>query len=285
MIFAPHNITPLLAEEKTSEKAVDWAADVLNFLQAHIPYFPWILLVVLIGLAALSIYLGHRLKVKQVTADQAVVAERDEAKEELAVAEAALAEVNLNAEVLSLILKTCESSVTRANRYGATPTTEQRTGALQYLCEWTGKIFGFGKPDINKVTLWVPSPDSQTLRVRAFSGMSPDSAQALKPPVNPPDTKDLTFAAMAYKNGRVEVCHDVGTDPRYKQLDRPPRHPYKAILAAPVKRGAAVVGSFTVDSLMPNKFADSEQPKQGEVGIQAQQTAELLASLFALFLE
>jgi hypothetical protein len=176
--------------------------------------------------------------------------------------------------LLGLLLLIARSSLNRFDRIlHPTKVATTRNDGLDYLCGWIARAFGFQLPDINKVTLFVPDGALATateLVVKAHSGISNESARALSLRIHDPRP---SFAAMAFQAGEIFVCQDVGTDPRYHPLDEPPAHAYKSILAVPIMHGENVVGCFTIDSLVENRFGPDEE-SQGK----------LFAALFALFL-
>ncbi len=174
--------------------------------------------------------------------------ERDECRR----AEAAAKELSVSllgqCELRRLVLTTVSVSIQRLNNWQpADDRDKYRDDAMVYLCDWTTRIFAFSKADICKVTIWRPT-ERGTLRVWYYNGMAPESADALELEIQPAENDKDTFAAMAFRNHRPEVCHDVGTDPRYHGLEKAPAHPYASLIAVPIKRAGATVGVLTVDS-------------------------------------
>jgi GAF domain-containing protein len=129
----------------------------------------------------------------------------------------------------------------------------------------------FEMVDINKVVLFVKQGDYLT--VRAQSGLSDESARAIRLPISPTRPKDETFAALAFRTGEMQICQDVDVDPRYHQLAKPPTHKYKSVMAVPIFHGDQVVAALTIDSLSVDRFADYEQDQ-----------GKLFAQLFGLFI-
>jgi transcriptional regulator with GAF, ATPase, and Fis domain len=124
--------------------------------------------------------------------------------------------------------------------------------------------------------VWRPSEDGSVLEIAEFNGLNPENARNLKLVVHPRKSDEDTFAAMAFRNERIEVCPDTTTDDRYFRLRQGvPTHPYRSIIAVPIRRGKTVVGVYTIDSREPNRFS-KDDPTQ-------LQQYELWGQLFALF--
>ncbi|MBV8750291.1 MAG: GAF domain-containing protein [Candidatus Eremiobacteraeota bacterium] len=165
---------------------------------------------------------------------------------------------------MRLVATTTAASIQRFNDWPAECDHESyQRRALAYLCEWSARIFAFARSDVCKVTLWRPT-DHGTLRVWLSDGLSPESADLLELPVHPTDPDRDTFAAMAFRSGRTEVCHDAGTDRRYHILGRAPAYTYASIIAIPIRRGGTTVGVFTVDSPFKDNFRDADQVQKAE---------------------
>ena len=178
---------------------------------------------------------------------------------------ASLREVITSNRFLGLLLLIIRSSLERFDRirHGG-PEKSTNDDGLRYLCEWLARAMGFQLSDINKVTLFGPDGDPDTatqLMVLAHSGISNESARALRLEIH---EARPTFAALAFLTGEVQVCHDVGTDQRYRRLEHAPEHQYKSILAVPIKHGGRVIACFTVDSLVEGRFGLDEQ-NQGKL--------------------
>jgi hypothetical protein len=192
----------------------DWITAAINFATAN-PYIvvPFLVIALLIfaffkggGGKTISEIITHR-------ADEKVVKARENAEQREAAAKELSESLLAQLELLRLMATTTAVSIQRFNDWLPTADHERyQADALMYLCDWTARIFSFAKSDICKVTLWRPT-DRQTLEVAYYNGMSPESAQILELPIQPADPNDDTFAAMAFRSGRPEVCHDVGTDP------------------------------------------------------------------------
>lgn len=261
----------------------DWKAGLYNLVASH-PTAAVLVIVLLAGAAAVGIVLwagwkagvGDTIaKVLTHKADETTLAERDAAREAQREAERLAQDVIGETELLRLALKTAASCVQRVNDMPPAGSEYDHAvlDARVYVCDWTTRIFSFSKKDINKVTAWLPT-ENGTLIVDTYNGMAPESAKALEFEINPSDPDKDTFAARAFRTGEVQVCHDVDTDPRYHQLGRAPSHPYKSIIAVPIRYKGKAVGALTVDSLFVGNF-DSEPQKQ---------LAELAGSLFAMFI-
>jgi GAF domain-containing protein len=183
-------------------------------------------------------------------------------------------EVVISNRFFGLLLLMVRLSLSRYDRIRWRIGGSSNEDALGYLCEWISRAVGFQVPDVNKVTLFVPDAPSSTaadLIVKASAGLSPESARAVRLPLH---DAEPAFAVLAFRTGRIQLCQDVGTDPRYHQLKHPPAHEYKSILAMPVMHGEKVIASFTIDSLAVNRFGPDDENQ-----------AKLFAELFALFME
>jgi GAF domain-containing protein len=276
-------LIPTLGQSSTAAP-FDWRAALFNLVAAH-PTAAVVVIVFLSIAAAVGIVVWAAWKAgvgetiaRVIThkADEKVTTDRDEARERQRQAEQLAQDVIGEAELLRLALKTAASCVQRLNDMPAQG--PERDDAVEsakvYVCDWATRIFAFSKKDINKVTTWCPTARG-TLKVATYNGMAPESAKELEFDIHPPTPDRDTFAAMAYRAGEAQVCHDVDTDARYRQLGRPPSHPYKSIIAVPLRKKGQVIGSMTIDSLFVGNF-DTDQQRQ---------LAELAASLFAMFLE
>jgi len=197
--------------------------------------------------------------------DKAILLERDEAESREAAAKELSENLLAQLELLRLVATTTAVSIQRFNDWPNDADHDQfQADALIYLCDWSARIFAFTHSDICKVTLWKPS-EHGTLEVFFWNGMSPESARALEFQIHPADPNQETFAAMAFRFGTPQVCHDVGADPRYHKLGKAPAHAYASIIAVPIKRAGSTVGVFTVDSLRKDNFKDPDQIQKAEI--------------------
>lgn len=173
--------------------------------------------------------------------------------------------------MLSFILRLAYRSLRRFDNIRSNVRSSRDDDGRQYLCEQIARSYGYFGSDSSKVVLFEKEGDK--LVVWHQSGLDPESARELRFEYHPMDPTKDTFAAMAFRHGEIIVCNDVNDDPRYVQQGPPALHPYRSIMAVPVKHGDEVVAVYTVDSLAENRF-DADQEEQGR----------FFASLFALFI-
>lgn len=198
---------------------------------------------------------------------------RQKAEEGEAAAREALREVIAENELMRVTVKVAGSTIRRANANRSSVDFNKRFQACIHACDWIQRIFGFMKPDVNKVTIWIPNDAEEFLFPYVWNGIEPESASKIQLPLDGVAATD-TFAAMAYRSGNVEVCSNIDVDPRYRPLAKKPSHPYKSIIAAPVCIDDCVVGVLTVDSVFEGTFDGST----------AKQLAELSACMVGLFM-
>jgi hypothetical protein len=265
--------TPLLADAHPVDETTIIVTSGLNWLATQVPHLGWIILGALIfvglGLAVVWAWLNFR----KIKADAESLRRAVQAEETLILA-------NAEGERLRLILQVASVALRRKDAidYGAgdAPPPKDCDGTRN-LCEWIVKILAIEKPDINKMTVWEPTEDGTKLRIAEFHGMNPESSRTLTFEIHPDHSDKDSFAAMAFRNDRIEICDDTQTDPRYKMVTgHPPTHPYRSIIAVPIRQGQRVVGVYTIDSREANRFSDNDQA--------AQQQYDLYARLFALFI-
>ena len=267
----------ILADATPAHDEWGWIADVLNWMNAHLPYFP---IFACLLIAACLIIIAHGYA-KKWHADAELRERAEDAEKAQHLAEDALQIANTDNERLRLILQVIANNLTRRDRiYHGTPTDEpepKSSDGLRNLCEWIPQVLKLERADLNKITVWRPTEDDSALVVAEFNAMNPESARKITLPIRPATTDRDTFAAMAYRNGRIEVCSDTETDERYSRLRNvPPTHPYRSIIAVPILRGGRVVGVYTIDSREPGRFTKTDEASL--------QQYELWAQLFALFL-
>jgi GAF domain len=253
-----------------------WIIDILNWMYVHVPYFV-ILAPVLLAVCLILLVLGYT---KKFYADADLRKRAEDAEKAQRLAEDALELANTDNERLRLILQVVVTNLTRRDRidYGA-PQGEPvpiAPDGLRNLCEWIPQILKLEKADLNKITVWRPTEDGTQLEIVEFNGLNPENARSLRLPVKPDKSDRDTFAAMAFRNERVEFCPDTKSDPRYVNVSEgAPTHQYRSIIAVPIRRGSRVVGAYTIDSREPNRFPQDDQA--------ALQQYELYGQLFALF--
>jgi putative methionine-R-sulfoxide reductase with GAF domain len=186
-------------------------------------------------------------------------------------AEQTIDDLTENLTWLRSSLDVARDTVERVNRIRLAGDRNAALGGLVHVADWTQRLFGFLQADINKVTVWAPT--GRTLKVIAWNGMRPESAEAVVLQLDVPAGEKAPFAVLAYHSKKAQICSDRDTDPRYVPLSQRSSHAYKAIIAVPLIVGAECVGVLTVDSLHVGAF-DGED---------ARQLAQLCASLMALY--
>jgi putative methionine-R-sulfoxide reductase with GAF domain len=162
-----------------------------------------------------------------------------------------------------ILFKSIESTLRRIDAIRVQNSDISRDDALRYLCEWIPKGITYGTSDANKLVVFVPNGDS--LVVRAHSGLSPEAIKGIVLPIQPRNTTNDTFAAMAFRFGEPFVSRNVANDPRYHALrGYAPSHPYVSVMAIPIRRNGTVVGVYTIDSQREGRFGN-DQVRFGEL--------------------
>jgi hypothetical protein len=263
----------------TSNTAHDewgWITDILNWMNVHVPYFSvWGML--LLAVCVILLVYGYT---KKWHADANRRQRASDAENAQALAEDALELANTDNERLRLILQIVSTNLTRRDRidHGAPDGKAEPSSSdgLRNLCEWIPQALKLERADLNKIAVWRPTEDGTLLEIAECNGLNPENARNLKVAVCPLRSDEDTFAAMAFRNERIEICSDTNADWRYVRLKgSSPTHPYRSIIAVPIIRGRKVAGVYTIDSREPDRF-----PKDDPAALQQY---ELWAKLFALF--
>ncbi|HTW84502.1 MAG TPA: GAF domain-containing protein [Candidatus Sulfotelmatobacter sp.] len=258
---------------KTPEAVKDATAAFLDWMNGHVPFFAWImlvLLVVIVVLVARALLVKIRIDEKN----------RKDAEDAIAGQRAAenVAEIaNAENDRLRLILKMIDRSLRRQDDIEHEEGNAVLPDGVRYLTEWIVRGLTFEKPDINKLVVFQPSrEDPNVLTVIEQSGMSPESGRAIRWPVRPETDDRDSFAAKAFRNNRIERCDDTQLDPRYVHIDgHAPTQSYRSIVAVPIRHGSRVIGVYTIDSREAARFS-AGQPIIEQL--------DLYGRLFALFM-
>jgi putative methionine-R-sulfoxide reductase with GAF domain len=268
--------TPPPATIKPGEDVYGWILDILNWLNAHIPYFPYIA----VGLFIFAVVTIVRAYAGKFRADASLRRAAEDATKARELAEAALEVATTDIARLGLILQIASTSLMRRDRIDNGPPDGKPqpvpTDGVRNLCEWIPQALKLEQADLNKISVWQPSEDGTELVVAEFNGLNPEHARTLRLPIHPDCDDHDSFVARAFRNERIEICGDTQQDKRYVQLpEGPPTYAYRSIIAVPIWRGPKVVGVYTIDSREVNRFREDDKASMEEYALYGQ-----LLSLF-----
>jgi GAF domain len=261
------------AGEGASEATSQAVRTFLDWMNGHVPFFPWIVLALTVVLAVLA----TRALLVKIRVDEANKKAAEDAAAGMRAAENVAEIANAENERLRLILKMIDRSLRRRDEIDHEEGNAVNADGLRYLADWIVKGFTFEKPDINKLVVFQQDRDEPgRLSIVEQVGMSPESARAIRWPIYPPTDDEDSFAAKAFRNNRTEWCDDTATDPRYVHIDgHAPTQKYRSVVAVPIRHGTRVIGVYTIDSREVGRF---------QAGQPIREQFDLYARLFAIFM-
>jgi GAF domain-containing protein len=231
------------------------ATQILNYVGDRIHSLAWII----VGAALLYFGALAYVQVRKVVVEASLI-------RRARAAESALQLANAEGERLRLILQCVATALQRKTTidHPEPPGSQSKPmDGVENLVQKIVEILSLEQSDIIKMTVWQPTQDGKRLRIIDNFGMNPESARQLQFDIHPACDDDDSFAAMAFRNKRIEICPDTSTDPRYRKVaGHPPTYPYRSIIAVPIHRGSKVVGCYTIDSRETERFQEDEDSLQ-----------------------